>query len=103
MCGGGLFKSFLTIPMKNHENEIIGVLQLINAIDPDTKEIVTFSAANQQLVESLASQAAVALTNHNLIEGLKGLFEAFIELIADAIDEKSPYTGGQRQGRRAPS
>lgn len=90
-------KSFLTIPMKNHENEIIGVLQLINAIDPDTNEIVPFSAANQQLVESLASQAAVALTNHNLIEGLKGLFEAFIELIADAIDEKSPYTGGHCQ------
>lgn len=90
-------KSFLTIPMKNHENEIIGVLQLINAIDPDINEIVPFSAANQQLVESLASQAAVALTNHNLIEGLKGLFEAFIELIADAIDEKSPYTGGHCQ------
>jgi HD-GYP domain-containing protein (c-di-GMP phosphodiesterase class II) len=87
-------KSFLTIPMKNHENEIIGVLQLINAIDPVSGEIIPFSKANQQLVESLASQAAVALTNYNLIEGLKNLFEAFIELIADAIDEKSPYTGG---------
>jgi HD-GYP domain-containing protein (c-di-GMP phosphodiesterase class II) len=87
-------KSFLTIPMKDHENEIIGVLQLINAIDPVSGEIISFSEENQQLVESLASQAAVALTNHNLIEGLKNLFEAFIELIADAIDEKSPYTGG---------
>jgi HD-GYP domain-containing protein (c-di-GMP phosphodiesterase class II) len=87
-------KSFLTIPMKNHENEIIGVLQLINAIDHNTNEIVAFSPANQRLVESLASQAAIALTNHKLIEGLKALFEAFIELIADAIDEKSPYTGG---------
>lgn len=87
-------KSFLTIPMKNHENEIIGVLQLINAIDAGSGEIIPFSDENQQLVESLASQAAVALTNHNLIEGLKNLFEAFIELIADAIDEKSPYTGG---------
>ena len=87
-------KSFLTIPMQNHENEIIGVLQLINATDPETGEIVAFSPANQRLVESLASQAAVALTNHNLIEGLKNLFESFIELIADAVDEKSPYTGG---------
>jgi HD-GYP domain-containing protein (c-di-GMP phosphodiesterase class II) len=87
-------KSFLTIPMKNHENEIIGVLQLINAMDPATGEIIPFSRENQQLVESLASQAAVAMTNQNLIEGLKNLFEAFIELIADAIDEKSPYTGG---------
>lgn len=90
-------KSFLTVPMKNHENEIIGVLQLINAIDPKSKEIVAFTEAHQRLVESLASQAAVALTNHNLIEGLKNLFESFIKLIADAIDEKSPYTGGHCQ------
>lgn len=87
-------QSFLTIPMKNHESEVIGVLQLINAIDIDTGEIIPFSVANQSLVESLASQAAVAMTNHSLIEGFKGLFEAFIELIADAIDQKSPYTGG---------
>jgi HD-GYP domain-containing protein (c-di-GMP phosphodiesterase class II) len=87
-------KSFLTIPMKNHENEIIGVLQLLNAMDPESGEIIAFSDENRYLVESLASQAAVALTNHNLIEGLKALFESFIELIADAIDEKSPYTGG---------
>lgn len=87
-------QSFLTIPMKNHEGEVIGVLQLINAIDTDTREIIAFSKANQSLVESLASQAAVAMTNQNLIEGLKGLFEAFIEMMAEAVDKKSPYTGG---------
>ena len=90
-------QSFLTVPMKNHENEIIGVLQLINAIDPITNQIIAFSESHQRLVESLASQAAVALTNHNLINGLKDLFESFIKLIADAIDEKSPYTGGHCQ------
>jgi HD-GYP domain-containing protein (c-di-GMP phosphodiesterase class II) len=87
-------ESFLTIPMKNHEDEIIGVLQLINAIDINTQKIIPFSDANQRLVESLASQAAVAMTNHSLIEGLKKLLEAFVKLIANAIDEKSPYTGG---------
>ena len=87
-------KSFLTIPMKNHENEIIGVLQLLNALDEESGDIIAFSTENRQLVESLASQAAVALTNHNLIQGLQQLFESFIELIAEAIDEKSPYTGG---------
>ena len=61
------------------------------------KEIVAFSESHQRLVESLASQAAVALTNQNLINGLKNLFESFIKLIADAIDEKSPYTGGHCQ------
>lgn len=90
-------KSFLTVPMKNHENKIIGVLQLINAIDVKSNAIAPFTEAHQRLVESLASQAAVALTNHNLIEGLKNLFESFIKLIADAIDEKSPYTGGHCQ------
>lgn len=90
-------KSFLTVPMTNHENEIIGILQLINAIDPVTNQIISFSESHQRLVESLASQAAVALTNHNLIAGLKHLFESFIKLIADAIDEKSPYTGGHCQ------
>ncbi len=73
---------------------MIGVLQLINALDPVSKEIVVFSQQKQRLVESLASQAAVAMTNHSLIDGLKALFESFIEMIADAIDEKSPYTGG---------
>ncbi|MDW8469184.1 MAG: HD domain-containing phosphohydrolase [Burkholderiales bacterium] len=90
-------KSFLTVPMKNHENEIIGVLQLINAIDPATGEIVPFSASDQRLAESLASQAAIALTNRMLIKQLEELFESFISLINLAIDEKSPYTGGHCQ------
>lgn len=87
-------KSFLTVPMTNHESEIIGVLQLINAKDSKTGEIRTFSALDQQVVESLASQAAVTLTNRQLIEAQKNLFDSFIELIASAIDEKSPYTAG---------
>jgi HD-GYP domain-containing protein (c-di-GMP phosphodiesterase class II) len=90
-------KSFLTVPMKNHEDEIIGVLQLINAKDRTSGEIVPFSEADQHLAESLASQAAVALTNRQLINQLEGLFESFISLINAAIDDKSPYTGGHCQ------
>jgi HD-GYP domain-containing protein (c-di-GMP phosphodiesterase class II) len=90
-------KSFLTVPMKNHEDEIIGVLQLINAKDRVTGRIVPFSEADQHLAESLASQAAVALTNRQLISQLESLFESFISLINAAIDDKSPYTGGHCQ------
>ena len=90
-------KSFLTVPMRNHENEIIGVLQLINATDPVTGDIVAFSSSDQRLAESLASQAAIALTNRMLINQLEQLFESFINLINSAIDEKSPYTGGHCQ------
>jgi len=87
-------QSFLTVPMTDHENKIIGVLQLINATDAGTGEIRTFSALDQQVVESLASQAAITLTNRQLIDAQKKLFDSFIELIASAIDEKSPYTAG---------
>ncbi len=87
-------QSFLTVPMSNNENEIIGVLQLINAQDVDTGEIKAFSELDQQMVESLASQAAVAITNRQLIDAQKKLFDSFIELIGSAIDEKSPYTAG---------
>ncbi|GJM05073.1 MAG: HD family phosphohydrolase [marine bacterium B5-7] len=86
--------SFLTVPMTNHENENIGVLQLINAVDIDSKKIIPFSLLEQQLVESLSSQAAVTITNKALIDAQKNLFDSFIQLIADAIDEKSPYTAG---------
>src|SRR5258706_2825219 len=87
-------KSFLTVPMKNHEGDIIGVLQLLNAMDAQTSEVIAFSAEDQHLAESLASQAAIALTNRLLIQQLEVLFESLIELINSAIDEKSPYTGG---------
>jgi len=87
-------QSFLTVPMKNHEDEIIGVLQLINAQDRASGAIVPFSETDQRLAESLASQAAVALTNRLLISQLENLFESFVNLLNKAIDEKSPYTGG---------
>ena len=87
-------RSILTFPLKNHEKDIIGVLQLINARDIDSGETIVFSPIAQQLAESLASQAAVALTQRRLISELEMLFESFIKMIASAIDDKSPYTGG---------
>ncbi|MFM7531202.1 MAG: HD domain-containing phosphohydrolase [Rubrivivax sp.] len=87
-------RSFLSVPMRNHEGAVIGVLQLINATDPASQAVHAFSKADQSLAESLASQAAVALTNRALVTQLEQLFEAFIKLIDTAIDEKSPYTGG---------
>jgi len=86
-------ESFLTVPMKDHAGEIIGVLQLINSQGFDGA-VRAFSDADRQLVESLASQAAIALNNRRLIEQMAELFESLIKLINSAIDEKSPYTGG---------
>jgi len=87
-------KSMLVLAMQNHENETIGVLQLLNAQDLKTGKVVSFSPDYIDLVVSLASQGAVALTNTQLIQNLTDLFYAFIKSIATAMDEKSPYTGG---------
>jgi HD-GYP domain-containing protein (c-di-GMP phosphodiesterase class II) len=86
--------SFLAVPMRNHENEVIGVVQLINALDRSSGAIVAFSRQEQSLLESLSSQAAIALTNRRLIQQMEDLFESFIGLINTAIDDKSAYTGG---------
>lgn len=84
--------SFLTIPLKNHEKKILGILQLINAVDEETHEIIPFDEESAILAESLASQAAVTLTKFELIKAQKKLFDALLHLIAHAIDEKSHHT-----------
>jgi HD-GYP domain-containing protein (c-di-GMP phosphodiesterase class II) len=86
--------SFLTVPMKKHENAIIGVLQLLSARHRVTGEVVPFSDEDQKLADSPTSQEAVALTNRLLINRLEDLFESFISTVNGAIDQKSPYTGG---------
>lgn len=90
-------RSVLTVPLKNTHDEVIGVLQLLNAQDPDTGEVTSFRAELQPLIEALASQAAVALDNAMLIKAQENLLQSFITLMACAVDAKSPYTGGHCQ------
>ena len=86
-------QSLLTVPMQDHEGELIGVLQLINATNPVTRETCSFSDTDQRFIEALASQAAIAVTTQELIVRLEQLFESFVNLINIGIDEKSPNTG----------
>jgi hypothetical protein len=89
-------KSFLCIPLKNYSEEVTGVLQLINAQDGNGN-VVAFSKDVQRMVEALASQAAVAIDNQQLIDAQKALMDSMIKVMAHAIDAKSPYTGGHCQ------
>ena len=86
--------SMLVVPMRDHEDQVIGVLQLLNAKDPSTGDIREFSQADEPLVLSLASQAAVSVNNVRLIDDTERLFQSFVQVMATAIDERSPYTGG---------
>ena len=92
-------KSFLNIPMLNQERRVIGVLQLLNAQD-EGGEVVAFGQDQQEIVEALAAQAAVALDNLMLLSQQRELMEAFIKLIAAAIDDKSPTPARTAAGCR---
>ena len=87
-------KSMLVIPLHDHENKIIGVLQLINKQDFLNNRVIPFSQEDETITLSLASQAAVAITKVKLIDELEKLLEAFLKSIIYAIGKKSPYTAG---------
>jgi len=86
--------SFITVPLRPRGGDIIGALQLVNAREPGVTAVVPFPSEIQRFVESLAAQAATALYNRNLLDAQEHLTDSMIELIAGAIDTKSPYTGG---------
>ncbi|MDH7571590.1 MAG: HD domain-containing phosphohydrolase, partial [Armatimonadota bacterium] len=90
-------QSMLVVPIRNHEDEVIAVLQLINAKDPRTGAVIPFSAGNIERTRALASQAGVALTNARLIHDLEAFVEGLIQAMATAVDEKSHYTHGHIQ------
>jgi HD-GYP domain-containing protein (c-di-GMP phosphodiesterase class II) len=97
-------KSMLVIPMKNHRDEIIGVLQLINRKrNFDTRltspelteaEVISYDARVVELVNSLASQAAVGIENSQLYEDIERLFEGFVTAAVTAIESRDPTTSG---------
>ncbi|GLQ32100.1 GAF and HD-GYP domain-containing protein [Litoribrevibacter albus] len=90
-------QSFLTLPLLNHNSDVIGVLQLINAKHPKTKETIPFAKHLEPLIKGLATYAAIALNNQILLQDHKNLLDAFVQCIAQAIDAKSPHTSAHCQ------
>ena len=82
--------SMLVVPMKNRSGEQIGVLQLINAKDAEEK-IVGFAKDLVPIVESLASEAAIAIQNARYVDEIRGLFQSFVQVMSSAVDERTPY------------
>ena len=85
--------SLLTVPMAPRNGEVIGVLQFMNALDPVSGAVIPFSPDIITLIEALAAQASVALDNLQLVDSQKAMMESMIQVLATAIDAKSPYTG----------
>src|SRR5947208_2086071 len=97
-------KSMLVIPMKDHKEEIIGVLQLINrkrnfdailTTPADVeRQVIPYSKRTVELVTALAGQAAVAIENGRLYEDIEKLFEGFVLAAVHAIEQRDPTTYG---------
>ena len=85
--------SMLSVPMKDNEGGVLGVIQLINKFDKKGN-IVAFSKEFEEIIQSLASQAAVALINARLLEANKNLYKALVEAFSEAIEARSPHTAG---------
>ncbi|MBR7158837.1 MAG: GAF domain-containing protein [Alphaproteobacteria bacterium] len=88
--------SILTVPLKNIRDDCIAVMQLINAKD-ETGKTIPFSSAVQRSVEIIAMHASILVENNRLLLEHRKVLESLIELVARAIDTKSPYTGAHCQ------
>ncbi len=97
-------KSILAVPMRNQKDEIVGVVQLLNAkrhyeakledMAVIEREVVAYTQRQQELVESLASQAAVAYENSQLYEAIQRMLEGFVKASVIAIEARDPTTSG---------
>ena len=96
-------KSMLTVPMRNYNHEVVGAVQLINAkrsfdtklsVDTVKDEVVSFRPEDLEMIESIASQAAVALDNKNLLDSIQALFDGFVQASVTAIEQRDPSTAG---------
>lgn len=87
-------QSMLVLPMLHHGHDLMGVVQLVNATHPVTGAAQEFNLKREGILHSLALQAALAINNQKLFHEMENLFEAIVEVLASAIDEKSPTTRG---------
>jgi len=97
-------KSILTVPISNTEKKVIGVIQLVNRKkNPNTvlgdaesilSDVIPFEKRDVKFVESIASQAAVAIRNTKLLNSIQILFDGFINASVKAIESRDPTTSG---------
>ncbi len=83
-------KSMLVIPMENDRGELMGVVQLINALDKDGN-IISFPKENNKIIISLCMQAAICLSNLIYAKENVELLRSFVQTMSAIIDERSKF------------
>src|SRR5207245_3448397 len=96
-------KSLHTVPMRDYNNDVVGAVQLINAkrqfetrltLDNVDAEVASFQPDDVEMIESIASQAAVAIDNKSLLDSIQTLFDGFVQASVTAIEQRDPTTAG---------
>jgi HD-GYP domain-containing protein (c-di-GMP phosphodiesterase class II) len=87
-------RSILVLPMRDHRDQIVGVLQFINRLDPTRSEPIPFGEEMGELLRAIASQAAVSIQKNLLIRDVNRLFESFVQASVKAIEQRDPSTSG---------
>ena len=85
-------QSMLVIPVENNTGDLIGVLQMMNAQD-ENGNVIPFDPQYEIIIRSLGSLAAIELSNIQYVEEIKDQLHSFVEAMATAIDERTPYNG----------
>ena len=85
-------QSMLVIPVENNTGDLIGVLQMMNAQDAEGN-VIPFDPQYEIVIRSLGSLAAIELTNIQYVQEIKEQLHSFVEAMATAIDERTPYNG----------
>ena len=87
-------QSMLTIPMRDHRDAVVGVLQFINCKDRETGEVIPFGEETVEVLRAIASQAAVSLQKNTLLNDINHLFESFDQASVKTIEQRDPSTSG---------
>ncbi|MBQ1435158.1 MAG: GAF domain-containing protein [Clostridia bacterium] len=83
-------KSMLVVPMQSDKGQLVGVMQLINALDEDGR-IIPFPHDIELIVGAIASQAAISITNMQYSEQITALLDSLVGALSAAIDASTPY------------
>lgn len=84
-------QTMMVVPMEDDRGEVIGVIQLINAMDEEGN-VIPFKEEYEQILSSMGSQAAICLMNRKYAQQIQKMLDSFVRVMTTAIDERTPYT-----------
>jgi len=87
-------RSMLVLPLRDHNERVVGVLQFMNRKCTATRETIAFDAEIVEILRAVTSQAALSILKSRLVRDINELFESFVQASVKAIEQRDPSTSG---------